>query len=177
MLKSNLAALLILFSNFFVIQLLAQINSTLGKYGVFLFVPGLFFFSVSMHLRGARAMLVLFSTGFLLDFQFHTYFGFHPFLLVVFHLIGTMFVQMGKQGERIRPLLFQLIAQILISSLWYFPISMKFDDATNYLKLRFLTDQIISVMVLVPLCLWFHNFVQIILQKTTVIDDGKERIA
>ena len=110
--------------------------------------------------------------------DFCSIFSFTPTLdFILFFWWFTMFVQMGKQGERIRPLLFQLIAQILISSLWYFPLSMKFDDATNYLKLRFLTDQIISMLVLVPLCLWFHNFVQIILQKATVIDDGKERIA
>ena len=83
--RPNLSTLVILASSLLVIHLIGLINSSLGPWGFYLYLPGLFFLAPTVHLERFRATLVIVIIGFSLDLQNNTPFGFHATALIIFH--------------------------------------------------------------------------------------------
>ena len=87
--KQNRAALVLFGINLVVLILLGCVNSVVGQYGVFLYLPALFFLPGALCLDNSRGIPLAFVTGLILDQQIETSFGFHAFALSTFHLLSS----------------------------------------------------------------------------------------
>ena len=173
--KPNLSALVIIASSVLVIHLVGIVNSSLGRWGFFAYLPGLFFLVPTIHLGRLRATLAIVVIGFSLDVQNNTLFGFHTIALMIFHLIGTEWVQIGQQGELIRPFLLQIMANLVIAMTWFILTYFLKEASSAWSPYRFCSDSVISILIFIPLCRWFPFFCEELLQLLGALGEQEQR--
>ena len=122
-----------------------------------------------------RATLVIVVIGFSLDVQNNTFFGFHTIALMIFHLIGTEWVQIGQQGELIRPFLLQIMANLVIAMTWFILTYFLKEASTAWSPYRFCSDSVISILIFIPLCRWFPFFCEELLQLLGALGEQEQR--
>ncbi|MBO25941.1 MAG: hypothetical protein CMI33_05025 [Opitutales bacterium] len=151
------------------------VNSSLGRWGFFAYLPGLFFLVPTIHLGRLRATLAIVVIGFSLDVQNNTFFGFHTIALMIFHLIGTEWVQIGQQGELIRPFLLQIMANLVIAMTWFILTYFLKEASSAWSPYRFCSDSVISILIFIPLCRWFPFFCEELLQLLGALGEQEQR--
>ena len=175
--RLNISMLIILASSLLLIHLIGSVNSSLGSWGFYLYLPGLFFLAPTIYLERFRATLAIVIIGFSLDLQNSTPFGFHATVLIIFHLIGTEWVQIGKQGELIRPFLLQIMANFLISMTLMIATYTLSKENFPWFFYRFCLDSMLSILIFIPLSRWFPLFCEDLLVLTRAIGDRGPRPA
>ena len=175
--RPNLSTMVILASSLLLIHLIGLVNSSLGSWGFYLYLPGLFFIAPSLYLERFRAILAIVIIGFSLDLQNNTPFGFHATALIIFHLIGTQWVQIGKRGELIRPFLLQIMANFLISTTLMIATYSLSKDSSAWSLYRFCSDTMLSMLIFIPLSRWFPLFCEDLLLLFRAIGDQGTRPA
>ncbi len=175
--RPNLTTLVILASSLLFIHLIGLVNSSLGSWGFYLYLPGLFFLAPTVHLERFRATLVIVIIGFSLDLQNNTPFGFHATALIIFHLIGTDWVQIGKQGELIRPFILQIMANFLISITLMIATYSFSKNSSAWSLYRFCSDSMLSILIFIPLSRWFPLFCEDLLLLARASGDRGPRPA
>ena len=111
--RQNRIAFVLLGVNLLTLTLLGCVNSRLGQFGFFLYLPGLFILPGALYLDHVRGMPVAFLTGLLLDQQIESSFGFHAFGLAGMHALVSGWVRGSNFRKNLSPILFQLPANIL----------------------------------------------------------------
>ena len=86
--NKNSMFIIVLVVNLLIICLLTLVNSRLSRWGIFLYLPGLFFYISCVFLDRTRGMIVCGITGLFLDVLFITPLGLHALLLPLFHIFG-----------------------------------------------------------------------------------------
>ena len=160
----NLFLLLITSSNLILILCISLLNSFLGTWGVFLFLPGLFFLPHYQLLDSYRCIFCLLVSGFLVDHFFNYVFGFHAFLFAVIYFVSKEFFHIGKQSFK-QILIYQLSANLILALVWLVYTSTLVIDYSAWDLRRFFSDFLISSILLVPLSLWYSQFCNQVLQR------------
>ena len=173
--KPNLSTLVILASSVLVIHLVGIVNSSLGTLGVLCLSSGSFLLVPTIHLGRLRATLAIVVIGFSLDVQNNTFFGFHTIALMIFHLIGTEWVQIGQQGELIRPFLLQIMANLVIAMTCLSSLNFLKEASSAWSPYRFCSDSVISILIFIPLCRWFPFFCEELLQLLGALGEQEQR--
>ena len=155
--KQNRIAFVLLTTNLVTLTLIGCVNSKLGQFGVFLYLPGLFFLPGALYLDHLRGMPVAFVTGLLLDQQIQVTFGFHAFVLAGLHALGSRWVRGSNFRKDLSPLLFQLPANVFCFILWFFCIKMGI-DSLDWSFSRLFLDFLASTIALIPLAIWVPSF-------------------
>lgn len=153
--KPNFSLLVLIISNILLINLLSLVNSTLGSYGIFITMSGIFFFSATILLEGIRAIVALFITGLFLDVQMHTPFGFQAFAFIIFHILLKNWPFNVKPQENFHPVIIQVVCNSIIM---IFCLVFSFFAYEEINFLRFCTDFFFSTLILIPLGIWNLNF-------------------
>ena len=144
----------ILVINIATFTLLTIINSEIYKYGIFLYLPGLFFFNSCMYLNQIPGIIVCTITGLYLDVTYSTPFGLHALLLSLAYLIGHNWIKQNTNTKPWRFALFQCIVNISINIICFIILLSKKDLSLNWTVSRFLIDLVISALVMLPLASW-----------------------
>ena len=144
----------ILVINIATFTLLTIINSEIYKYGIFLYLPGLFFFNSCIYLNQIPGIIVCTITGLYLDVTYSTPFGLHALLLSLSYLIGHNWIKQNTNTKPWRFALFQCIVNISINIICFIILLSKKDLGLNWVVSRFLIDLVISALVMLPLASW-----------------------
>ena len=112
----------LIFSNLIFIVTLSLFNSVIGKWGFYLYLPGLFLIPHYQLLGLNRSLPALFLSGLTFDHFFNHTLGFHAFAMCLIFLIAREFLHLGKQSS-VQITIFQLIANLIMAILWaIFPL-------------------------------------------------------
>ena len=172
--KQNRAALVLFGVNLVVLILLGCVNSVVGQYGVFLYLPALFFLPGALCLDNSRGIPLAFVTGLILDQQIETAFGFHAFALATFHLISANLVRGINYRKDFVTLILQIPANLLLFVLWLLWVGI-FESTTMEWKLgRWFTDLTASTLALIPLALWMSRFAESLLEMTRFLPERRK---
>lgn len=155
----------VLLINIFVLSLISLVNSELSQWGIFIFVPGLFYLSSSILLNWWQGILGCSIIGLLLDSVYHTPFGFLGFTLPILCLLGKRWLKNTSNNRPWRTVLFQVTTNIgtgigLLVVLFFQDISFK-----NLSFPRLITDLLLSSILLIPLCFWMLDFTIKVIEK------------
>ena len=162
--SSNRLLLLITVSNLILIWCIALLNSVIGPWGLFLYLPGLFLLPHYQLLDPYRVLSSLILTGLFIDLFFNHFLGVHAVLLgLIFHL-SKEFFHLGKQSSK-QIILFQGIANFLMAFLWFLLCEFENLYSATWSVGRFLSDIIISTFVLIPISFWHTHFCNQLIQR------------
>ena len=144
----------ILVINISTFTLLTFINSEIFRYGLFLYLPGLFFLNSSIYLNQIPGIIVCTITGLYLDVIYSTPFGLHAILLSLSYLIGSNWIKQNTNTKPWRIVLFQCTVNLFINIICFIILLSKKDLGVNWTVSRFLIDLVISALVMIPLAFW-----------------------
>ncbi len=153
----NRLCILITTANFILIWCITLLNSTLNPWGIFLYLPGLFFLPHYQLLDSYRSLISLGLSGFFLDNLLNHGFGFHAFFLGFVYLLSKEFFHFGKQGPK-EIIIFQGITNFLLSITWLICCGFFHSNYSNWDLSRFLPDILISTLILIPVSIWYAEF-------------------
>lgn len=156
--KPNLILLVLLVSNLILLFCLDLINSTVGSWGFFLYVPALFFLPATLFLERLRALILLFLTGLLYDLSIHSTLGFHGFCLCTAYLIWQEIFKLGRKGLAHQPVSLQLGINLLFGVMWalYAYFFSSFTGVWEWSRIAM--DLIFSSLLIIPIGIWFPRF-------------------
>ena len=163
----NIPFFILLLINIFVLSLISLVNSELSRWGISIFLPGLFFLSSSILLNWWQGILGCTIIGLLLDSVYHTPFGFLGFTLPLLCLAGKRWLNNTSNNRPWRSVLFQVITNI---GTGYFLFAALFIQDLSFNNLNFtrlMTDLILSSVLLIPLCFWLLDFTIIVVEKVS----------
>ncbi len=140
------------------IALLGLINSTLSKWGIFLYLPGVFFFFSCICLDMTRGMIACVITGLFLDLLYNSYFGYFGFTLALFHIFGKEWLRSTINNKPWRPVLFQWGANTILGILWYLILLIENQRGMYWETTRFISDIVISSIIIIPISFWVTKF-------------------
>lgn len=156
---------ILLLINIFVLSLISLVNSELSQWGIFIFVPGLFYLSSSILLNWWQGILGCSIIGFMLDSAYHTPFGFLGFTLPLLCLLAKGWLRNTSNNRPWRSVLFQVITNIGTGIALFFILFFQ-DLSLNNLKFsRLITDLLLSSILLIPLCFWMLDFTIKVIEK------------
>ena len=144
--------------NLLLVGCITLLNSVFGPWGVFLYLPGLFFLPHYQLLDSYRSLLSLLLTGFLLDHCFNHPFGFHAFFLGLIYLLTKDFFHLGKQIFK-QIIVYQICANSLLAFLWFL--------FSGWGIVRFLSDLFFSTLLIIPLSLWHSSLCNLLTQQAS----------
>jgi len=156
--RQNRIAFVLLGVNLLTLTLLGCVNSKLGQFGFFLYLPGLFILPGALYLDHVRGMPVAFLTGLLLDQQIESTFGFHAFALAGMHALVSGWVRGGNVRKDLNPILLQLPANVLCFVLWLIWIKVFENGLLVWTFGRWSVDLIASTVAMIPLAIWLPRF-------------------
>jgi|TARA_B110000467_G_C18188819_1_gene404845 rod shape-determining protein MreD len=156
--RKNSKLIILLIINIVMIVLLGLINSTLSKWGVFLYLPGVFFFFSCICLDTTRGMIACVITGLFLDVLYNTYFGYFGFTLALFHIFGKEWLRSTTNNKPWRPVLFQWGANTILGILWYLILLIENQRGMYWETTRFISDIVISSIIIIPISFWVTKF-------------------
>jgi len=162
--RQNRIAFVLLGVNLLTLTLLGCVNSRLGQFGFFLYLPGLFILPGALYLGHSRGMPVAFLTGLLLDQQIESSFGFHAFALAGMHALVSGWIRGSNFRKDLSPILLQLPANVLCFVLWFTWIKIFQDGSLDWTFGRWSVDLIASTIAMIPLAIWLPS-----LAKTTIL--------
>ena len=172
----NIPFFILLLINIFVLSLISLVNSELSRWGISIFLPGLFFLSSSILLNWWQGILGCTIIGLFLDSVYHTPFGFLGFTLPLLCLAGKRWLKNTSNNRPWRSVLFQVITNIGTA---FFLLAVLFIQDLSFNKFNFtrlITDLILSSILLIPLCIWLLEFTIIVIEKVSgknVIKEGE----
>mgnify|MGYP001223103717 CR=1 FL=1 len=175
--RQNKALALLFVTNIIVLVLLGVINAKLGQFGVFLYLPGLFFLPGALYLDNLRGIPLAFTTGLLLDQQLECAFGFHAFALTTLHLLGTRWVRGISYRRELMPLLLQLPANLLLFLLLLGWVKILENGSQDWKMARWGSDLMFSTLLLVPLAIWVPRFTNSLLEIVRLSPLGDEKLS
>ena len=155
----------ILVINISTFTLLTFINSEISRYGLFLYLPGLFFLNSSIYLNQIPGIIVCTITGLYLDVTYSTPFGLHAILLSLSYLIGSNWLKQNTNTKPWRIVLFQCIVNIFINIICFIILLSKKDPGVNWTVSRFLIDLVIAALVMIPLASWKMEMNRVIINN------------
>jgi hypothetical protein len=147
----------LILANLIFIVTLSLFNSVIGKWGFFLYLPGLLFIPHYQLLGLNRSLPALFLSGLSFDLFFNHTLGFHAFAMCLIFLIAREFLHLGKQSS-IQITIFQLIANLIMAILWAILCTSFQPSLASWTWTRFLIELPLSMVFLIPLSLWFSSF-------------------
>ena len=156
---------IILVINIFTFTLLTAINSEICKYGIFLYLPGLFFFNSCIYLNQITGLIVCIITGLYLDVTYSAPFGLHALLLSLSYLIGRDWVKQNTNTKPWRFALFQCIINIFLNMICFITLLSQKDLGLNWTVSRFLIDLVISAFIIIPLAFWKMEINRVIINN------------
>ena len=161
----NIPFFILLLINIFVLSLISLVNSELSRWGISMFLPGLFFLSSSILLNWWQSILGCTIIGLFLDSVYHTPFGFFGFTLPLLCIAGKRWLNNTSNNRPWRSVLFQVIMNIG-TGFFLFVLLFIQDSSFNNLNInRLITDLILSSILLIPLCFWLLDFTIIVIEK------------
>ena len=172
--KQNRAALVLFGVNLVVLILLGCVNSVVGQYGVFLYLPALFFLPGALCLDNSRGIPPAFVTGLLLDQQIETS-RFSCSCLVDLSLVE---LELAPRSQLPKGFFYpgppNLPANLLFFVLWLLWVAI-FENATmEWTLVRWFTDLAASTVALIPLAVWMSGFAESLLGMTRLFPEGSE---
>jgi rod shape-determining protein MreD len=156
--RKNSKLIILLIINIIMIALLGLINSTLSKWGIFLYLPGVFFFFSCICLDMTRGMIACVITGLFLDLLYNSYFGYFGFTLALFHIFGKEWLRSTINNKPWRPVLFQWGANTILGILWYLILLIENQRGMYWETTRFISDIVISSIIIIPISFWVTKF-------------------
>ena len=159
--KQNVNAIYILIINITTITILTLINSELAIWGIFLYLPGIFFFTACKFLDLTKGILIVGIGGFVLDQIIETPFGFHGILLPFFHIIGRKWLETTVTNKPWRPVIFQLLVNIIFHTIWFAWLILDKSLEMSWSPSRFFIDLILSSFIMIPLSFWIYDLTNI----------------
>ena len=163
----NITFFILLLINIFVLSLISLVNSELSRWGISMFLPGLFFLSSSILLNWWQSILGCTIVGLFLDSVYNTPFGFLGFTLPLLCLAGKRWLNNTSNNRPWRSVLFQVIMNIG-TGFFLFVLLFIQDSSFNNLNInRLITDLILSSIILIPLCFWLLDFTIIAIEKVS----------
>ena len=156
--KQTRIALVLLGANLLALTLIGSVNSKLGQFGLFVYLPGLFFLPGALYLDHPRGMTVAFLTGLFLDQQVETTFGFHAFVLAGMHALCSGWIRASNFRKDLSPLLFQLPANLLCFVLWLLWVKVLQGGSLDWSLGRWSLDLLVSIFAILPLAIWLPSF-------------------
>jgi hypothetical protein len=159
--KQNINAIYILLINISTITLLTLINAKLATLGLFLYLPGIFFFNACKFINLNKGILISGFGGFVLDQILETPFGFHGILLPFFLIICRKWLETTVSNKPWRPVIFQLLVNIIFHTIWFSWVTLDRSLEMNWSTSRFCIDLILSSLILIPLSFWIYGLTEI----------------
>jgi hypothetical protein len=156
--NENSKLIIILILNLFIICLLTLVNSRLSQWGIFLYLPGLFFFLTCIFLDNLRGMIVCGITGLFLDVLFLTPLGLHGLLLPLFHIIGKEWLKSNPNYRPWRSVIFQFSVNLILIVIWSILLLFENESVMKFKLSRFLSDLLISSIIIIPLSFYVSQF-------------------
>ena len=144
-------------ANLIFIVTLSLFNSVIGKWGFFLYLPGLLFIPHYQLLGLNRSLPALFLSGLSFDLFFNHTLGFHAFAMCLIFLIAREFLHLGKQSS-MQITIFQLFTNLIMAILWAMFCTSSQTSLASWTWTRFLIELPLSMVFLIPLSLWFSSF-------------------
>ena len=139
------------------VSLITIVNSTLANWGLFLYLPGLLFLSISLIFNSSKAFIISLITGLFLDEILETPFGFHGLALPTLQVIGKEWLKYNDHNNSIRYVYFQLISNIILTIILFLVFKLQNQQVIKWTFIRFASDITLSTIVFIPLCFWFHD--------------------
>lgn len=167
-------AIYILIINITIITILTLINSKLTIWGLFLYLPGILFFSACKFLDFTNGMIISGISGFAIDNILETPFGYHGILLPLFFIIGKNWLESTVNNKPWRPVIFQLLVNIILYSIWFLWVKLDKSLSMNWPISRFFIDLIISSLLIIPLSFWIFDLTKIFVytkKKENIIEE------
>jgi hypothetical protein len=161
----------LVFSNLIFIVTLSLFNSVIGKWGFYLYLPGLFLIPHYQLLGLNRSLPALFLSGLTFDHFFNHTLGFHAFAMCLIFLIARDFLHLGKQSS-VQITIFQLIANLIMAILWAIFCTLFQSLLAPWTWARFLIELSLSMLFLIPLSLWFSSFCNSLIMGIKPTSDG-----
>ena len=147
----------LILANLIFIVTLSLFNSVIGKWGFFLYLPGLLFIPHYQLLGLNRSLPALFLSGLSFDLFFNHTLGFHAFAMCLIFLIAREFLHLGKQSS-MQITIFQLFTNLIMAILWAMFCTSSQTSLASWTWTRFLIELSLSMLFLIPLSLWFSSF-------------------
>jgi hypothetical protein len=147
----------LILANLIFIVTLSLFNSVIGKWGFFLYLPGLLFIPHYQLLGLNRSLPALFLSGLSFDLFFNHTLGFHAFAMCLIFLIAREILHLGKQSS-MQITIFQLITNLIMAILWAMFCTSSQTSLASWTWTRFLIELPLSMVFLIPLSLWFSSF-------------------
>ena len=157
MTREFISAVLMLGICLLMVSLITIVNSTLANWGLFLYLPGMLFLSISLIFNSTKAFIICLITGLFLDEILETPFGFHGLALPTLQVIGKEWLKYNDHNNSIRYVYFQLISNIILTIILFLVFKLQNQQVIKWTFIRFATDIILSTIVFIPLCFWFHD--------------------
>jgi cell shape-determining protein MreD len=157
--KELLNACLMLLICFILISLITIVNSKLASWGLFLYLPGMFFLSTSIFFNSSKAFIICLITGLFMDVILITPFGYHGIVLPTLQILSKEWLKYNGNNNAFRYVCFQLISNILLTFILFLIFKFQKFQIIEWTFSRFSSDLILSTIVFIPLCFWFQDLV------------------
>jgi len=163
--KNNISFLTLMTCNALLVCCLTMINSTLGTFGLFLYLPGLLFLQTGLFLGTRQTLTLLFLTGLLYDHSVKSTFGFHGLCLCFSYLCIQEIFKLGKDFKFGQPLTVQVSLNLIIGIFWlaFSQISRPFSASWGIGQA--ILDLTISTILIIPIGAWYSSFCKRLIMK------------
>ncbi len=164
MARYNWIALLLGLSNIGLLFLCGLINELTNQWGFVFFFPAVLLFPAFLFLDKLRALLVLFISGLYCDQALSSSFGYHAFALCFLYLLLSEFFPVGQKKSLLRPVSIQVLTHFLLALGWFLFLKFSNDGSNDWAFFRFLSDTILSGLLLFPVFQWYPRFCEALIQ-------------
>jgi hypothetical protein len=161
--NSSRCLIALFLANFFLLICLNTINSTLGCFGIFIYIPAIFFLPTVQNLDHFRAIFLLFISGLFYDLSIFTELGFHAFILCFFYLIWQEVFRLGRKSLLVHPIILQVSLNSILIATWISFYSI-FLGNQNWTFGRIFVDLIVSSLAIIPIGFWYPRFCETLLE-------------
>ena len=164
MARYNWIALLLSLSNIGVLFSCGLINELTNQWGFVFFFPAVLLLPAFLFLDKLRALSVLFISGLYCDQALTSSFGYHAFALCFIYLLLSEFFPVGHKKSLLRPITIQVMTHFLLALGWFIFLKISKDDSNDWAFFRFLSDTILSGLLLFPVFQWYPRFCEDVIQ-------------
>ena len=164
MARYNWIALLLCLSNIGVLFSCGLINELTNQWGFVFFFPAVLLLPAFLFLDKLRALSVLFISGLYCDQALTSSFGYHAFALCFLYLLLSEFFPVGHKKSLLRPITIQVMTHFLLALGWFIFLKISKDDSNDWAFFRFLSDTILSGLLLFPVFHWYPRFCEDLIQ-------------
>ena len=161
--NSSRCLIALILANFFLLICLNTINSTLGCFGIFIYIPAIFFLPTVQNLDHFRAIFLLFISGLYYDLSIFTELGFHAFILCFFYLIWQEVFKLGRKSLLVHPIILQVSLNSILIATWISFYSI-FLGNQNWTLGRIFVDLIVSSLAIIPIAFWYPRFCETLIE-------------